>query len=148
MPTCIRDAAARDEAAWRGLWHQYLAFYETTLPDAITAATWQRILDPGSAIFARLAETDGTVTGFAVCLLHEGTWITTPNCYLEDLFVDPAVRGTGVGRLLLEDLLALSRQNGWARLYWNTRADNAVARRLYDRFALADDHVRYRITVA
>lgn len=148
MPTLTRDATASDEAAWRQLWGQYLAFYETTLPAAITTATWQRILDPASSIFARLAETDGRVTGFAVCLLHEGTWVTAPVCYLEDLFVDPTTRGTGTGRLLIDDLLGLARQRGWSRLYWNTRVDNAVARRLYDRFALADDHVRYRVTIA
>ena len=34
---------------------------------------------------------------------------------------------------------------GWARLYWMTKADNAEARRLYDRFTLADDFVRYVI---
>jgi hypothetical protein len=37
------------------------------------------------------------------------------------------------------------RAEGWARLYWMTRADNVQARRLYDRFAQADGFVRYVI---
>jgi hypothetical protein len=35
------------------------------------------------------------VIGFAMCVLHEGTWSTAPICYLEDLFVDAAERGAG-----------------------------------------------------
>jgi hypothetical protein len=38
------------------------------------------------------------VIGFAMCILHEGTWSTAPICYLEDLFVDAAERGAGAGK--------------------------------------------------
>jgi GNAT superfamily N-acetyltransferase len=107
--------------------------------------TWRRVFDPASAIFMRVAEADGKVVGFALCLTHEGTWIRSPDCYLEDLFVDEAARGKGIGRALMDDLVALCRENGWARLYWHTEETNATARKLYDRYVESDGHIRYRI---
>lgn len=53
--TIIRDPAASNEDAWRQLWSDYNAFYETSVPEAVTARTWQRVLDPASAVFGRLA---------------------------------------------------------------------------------------------
>ena len=66
-------------------------------------------------------------------------------CYLEDLFVDPAARGHGIGEALIQDLIDIGRERGWSRLYWHTRASNEAARRLYDKFVHADDFVRYRL---
>jgi GNAT superfamily N-acetyltransferase len=92
-----------------------------------------------------VAEVDGQVYGFANCVVHENTWETQAICYLEDLFVTPSARGHGIGRALIEWLRNAMRAEGWARLYWHTRAGNAQARKLYDRFAEADDFVRYVI---
>jgi GNAT superfamily N-acetyltransferase len=148
MNIVIRHAAPGDEAAWRRLWAHYLAFYGKTLSEAVTSLTWQRILDPSKPVLGRIAEgEDGGVLGFAVCVLHEGTWTMTPTCYLEDLFVDEAARGQGVGRALIEDVMALAKDSGWASVYWVTNADNAGARALYDQFGPADDYVRYRFPV-
>ena len=141
----IRDPRPGDEAAWRLLWSGYIAFYESEVSEAVTAATWQRLFMPGSGMFGRLAEWDGAVAGFTVSVVHPGSWTLSPVCYLEDLFVDPKMRGHGLGRALIEDLIALARDRGWSRIYWHTRQGNATARLLYDRFAKADDFVRYRI---
>ncbi|MCY1642589.1 GNAT family N-acetyltransferase [Methylorubrum sp. SL192] len=143
----IRDPAAADEAGWRRLWAGYLAFYGETLPEAVTAATWARILDPASPVFARLAERDGSLVGMTVNVLHEGTWSTTPVCYLEDLFVAPKMRGGGIGRALIADLVERGKARGWSRLYWHTQAGNAQARRLYEHFVAADDFCRYRLVL-
>lgn len=141
----LRDARPDDEAAWRALWAGYLDFYRTELTEAVTADTWRRILDPASRLFCRLAVHDGQAVGFAVCVMHEGTWSPAPVCYLEDLFVAPAARGLGVGAALIQELVDRGRREGWRRLYWHTQGDNAAARRLYDRFAAADGFVRYDI---
>lgn len=140
----IRDLEAGDEAAWRGLWAGYNAFYAATVPEATTAYTWSRTLDPKVPLLGRIACVDGQPVGFSLSVLHEGTWVRDPVCYLEDLFVDPQVRGQGVGRALIQDLVDLGHARGWARLYWHTRTDNP-ARRLYDSFLPADDFVRYRL---
>jgi GNAT superfamily N-acetyltransferase len=142
----VRAATHADEPRWRELWAGYNAFYEAKIPESITQATWRRILDPAAPILGRVAVADGRVVGFSNSVLHETTWATTPICYLEDLFVDTAMRGSGVGRLLLQDLVVLARQHGWSTLYWHTRGNNTTARRLYDTFSPADDFVRYVVT--
>jgi GNAT superfamily N-acetyltransferase len=145
MTVVVREAEASDEGSWRRLWSGYLAHLDAAVPDEVTAHTWARILDPASPVFCRLAVADGAVVGFAVCLLHEGSWALTPHCYLEDLFVAPESRGRGAGRALIEDIRALARAKGWNRLYWHTREDNP-ARRLYDGFAEASGMVVYKLT--
>ncbi|MEQ8710759.1 MAG: GNAT family N-acetyltransferase [Rhodospirillales bacterium] len=142
----IRDARAEDESSWRQLLTGYLDFIGLEQADSITTGTWQRILDPDSSLFCRVAENDaGSVIGFANCVLHDGTSVATPICYLEDLYVDQSARGSGVGKALMNDLLALSKSRGWSRLYWFTEHDNTIARHLYDSFRPADDWVRYQI---
>jgi GNAT superfamily N-acetyltransferase len=143
MSLVIRALLPHDEPTWRELWRAYCDFYEAKVPDAVTQRTWKRILDPDSAVMCIVAELDGRVVGFAHCVVHENTWETQPVCYLEDLFVDPQARGRGVGRALLDWLRNAMRAEGWARLYWMTRRDNAPARALYDSFTPADDFVRY-----
>ncbi|MGR6467079.1 N-acetyltransferase family protein [Rhizobium sp. PAMB 3182] len=147
MSMTIRDVDAADKEAWRALWDAYLAFYRTDLSEEVTASTWSRILDPGSRVSIRVADVDGRLVGFAIHHFHDSTWSIAPDCYLEDLFVEESVRGQGVGRALIEDLIALCRDRGWSRLYWHTETDNTAARRLYDTFADTDDYVRYRIKV-
>jgi GNAT superfamily N-acetyltransferase len=140
----IRDPAPADETAWRELWSRYNISFEASVPEAVTARTWQRMLDPASALFGRFAVIDGKVIGFSVNVLHEGTWVIAPICYLEDLFVAPDFRGRGIGRWLIADLVDRAQSKGWSRLYWHSRSGNA-ARHLYDEFAKADDFVRYRL---
>lgn len=144
-PLVIRDATAADEAAWRGLWEQYLAFYKVDLAEDVTAHTWAHILDPSSRVAMRVAEVDGTLAGFAIHHFHDSTWVKTPDCYLEDLFLDATYRGQGIGRALIDDLIAITKAMGWSRLYWHTDRDNATARKLYDTYAPEDGHVRYRL---
>lgn len=141
----IRDARASDETEWRRLWAGYLAFYKVDLAPEVTANTWRRILDPASAVGMRVAERSGRLEGFAIHLSHPSTWVLTEDCYLEDLYIDAASRGGGVGRALLDDLIALAEARGWSRLYWHTDEDNAPARRLYDSYVKTDGHVRYRM---
>jgi GNAT superfamily N-acetyltransferase len=141
----IRDPTPEDEAAWRRLWAGYVAFYEANVPDAVTSGTWARLLDPNFGMIGRLAERDGAVVGFTISVIHFGSWTLQPVCYLEDLFVDPQARGHGIGRALIDDLVALARARGWSRLYWHTKASNETARRLYDRYVEADDFIRYRL---
>lgn len=144
MDVTVREIAPGDEAEWQTLWAGYCAFYETTVSPTVTARTWGRMLDPAVPMIGRVAEKDGQAVGFSISILHDGTWVEAPICYLEDLFVAPECRGAGIGKALIEDLVALGRASGWSRLYWHTRNDNP-ARRLYDLFTPADDFVRYMI---
>lgn len=143
----IRSAEAGDKAAWLPLWQAYLAFYNVTLDPAVTASTWARITDPSERLSMRLAFVDGRLGGFAIHHQHDSTWAIAPECYLEDLFVDGEMRGHGIGRALIDDLLEIVRTRGWSGLYWHTDEGNARARALYDQYVKSDGHIRYRMKV-
>jgi GNAT superfamily N-acetyltransferase len=142
----IRDATAADEAAWRDLWGQYLAFYKVQIAPEVTDQTWSRCLDPASPLTARLAVAGDRILGFAMYHHHLSTWAKGPDCYLEDLFLCREARGLGLGQALMDDLVAICKQRGFDRLYWHTDVNNHRARKLYDKLAAADGHVRYRIS--
>ncbi len=145
MPTVtIRKPEARDEERWRELWEGYCRFYERDLSEAVTRHTWTRIMDAASPVHSIVAEGEHAgVIGMANYVIHENTWTLTPVCYLEDLFVDPAQRAGGVGRQLIDWLIAEMKTQRWSRLYWHTRENNYRARGLYDKFTPHSGFVRY-----
>jgi GNAT superfamily N-acetyltransferase len=142
----IESIRPQQEEQWRGLWSQYLDFYRAQVPEAVTAHTWQRILENESVV--GLAAVRGTdLVGFAIAILHEASWSIGRTAYLEDLFVQSDQRGRGTGRMLIDELIRRTRLEGCATLYWHTQASNADARRLYDSYGSADDFVRYRLAL-
>jgi len=147
MGADIRNAEAGDFEAWMPLWQGYLTFYKVTIPPEITTATWARILDPMNPLTCRVASVDGKLVGFAHHHTHLTTWDVRPTCYLEDLFVNPEVRGSGVGRALIDDLVALGKARDWMSIYWITADDNKTAQTLYDSYNKRDPFIRYSITL-
>ncbi|MFZ5668985.1 MAG: GNAT family N-acetyltransferase [Pseudomonadota bacterium] len=140
----VRPLAPSDRAAWARLWAGYLAFYESSVAPEVDEATWTRLLDPAAPMFALVAEDAGGVFGLVQCVLHASTWSTRPYCYLGDLFVDPARRGGGAGRALIEAVYAEADRRGAARVYWMTHETNATARALYDQVATRSGFIQYR----
>jgi GNAT superfamily N-acetyltransferase len=136
------------EAQWRFLWRAYLDFYEAAVAPEVADRLWAALV-PESETWHGFGATIGAeLLGFAIIIVHPATWSLAPTAYLEDLFVRPDARKRGVGRSLIEAVVAEGRKRGWASLYWHTRADNDAARALYDRFTPADDVVRYRLSLA
>ena len=129
----IRSVEQSDQEVWRRLWEAYLVYYETDLTDEHSDALWERIHDPADPIECLVAESDGDVVGIVQFLPHASTWTDAPVCYLQDLYVDPAVRGGGIGASLIAAVNAVADERGWAGVYWQTAEDNTVARGLYDK---------------
>ena len=146
MSVRVRPIEARDEPRWRVLWDGYCRFYERELSEAITQHTWKRIMDASVPVYAIVAEREGDgVIGMCNYVIHENTWTLTPVCYLEDLFVEPGKRAKGVGKALIDWLVAGMAKNGWSRIYWHTRENNYRARGLYDKYTAHSGFVRYVI---
>jgi len=148
MAVTIRPAAPADALAWRVLWRGYCEFYGAEVSDAVTEATWTRILDAGQPVLGYVACAGDAVIGFANAVLHPNTWSTRPVCYLEDLFVAPEARGQGAARALIEALVARGQEAGWLRVYWMTHADNDRARALYDAITPVTNWVRYDVPIS
>lgn len=137
----IRPLAPADRARWEALARGYKAFYETVLPDRAYDATWQRLMH-GVDVHGLGADLDGRLVGIAHYLFHAAAW-TGDVCYLQDLFVDGSVRGRGVARALIEATARAARERGVAKLYWQTKQDNARARALYDKVGRFNGFIRY-----
>jgi GNAT superfamily N-acetyltransferase len=146
MTVRIRKLEERDEARWRQLFDGYTRFYEREPSEPVTRHTWGRIRDLASPIHAIVAEREGDgVIGIANYVIHETTLAAAPACYLQDLFVDPAQRGAGVGRELIDWLVDEMKRQGWSRLYWTTKENNYRARALYDTYTPHSGFIRYVI---
>lgn len=146
----IRPIMAADEPDWRRLWRLYLEFYETSLPDEVYQSTFSRIVgahDAGEATFyeprGMLALVDGQPAGLVHYIYHRHGWKLEPVCYLQDLYASPDVRGTGVGRALIEAVYAQADVDGCPSVYWMTQEFNAEARKLYDRIATLTPFIKY-----
>lgn len=140
----IRPLRAEDHAAWLPLWQGYQRFYQTEIPATTTALTWQRLLDPAEPVHGALAWSGDRAVGLVHWIFHRSTWLPSDSCYLQDLYVDPELRGGGRGRALIEHVYAQARAAGSTRVHWLTQADNLVARQLYDRIAEHAGFIQYR----
>jgi GNAT superfamily N-acetyltransferase len=135
-----------DRPRWTELWTDYLDFYSTVLPPEQYDFTWQRLMD-GHMMNGLALRHHGQLEGIVHYLFHESGWTMTPVCYLQDLFIDPALRGTGGGRRLIEAVAVAAREAGASRLFWMTQTHNDVARQLYDRVAQHNGFIRYDYTL-
>lgn len=142
----IRPIEARDHAAWEPLWDGYIRFYEREPRADITRHLWARMMDAASPVHGIVADDAAQgVIGLAHYIVHENTSQLKPVCYLQDLFVNPAIRAQGAGQRLIDWLVEKAKAEGWPRLYWNTKENNYRARGLYDKYAPRDEFVRYTL---
>ncbi len=140
----LRPLRRSDEAAWRVLWTAYLAYYETVLPEAIYASTFERLLkDDPNEFHGLLAVLDGEPVGLVHFVFHRTCWSIEDTCYLQDLFVAPAARGRSIGRALIEAVYEAADAAGNPEVYWQTQHFNATGRRLYDRVGQLSDFIIY-----
>ena len=131
----VRRLDAADRPHWEPLWQGYLTFYEHSLDDATTDATWSRLISDDPAVTGLVAVDGDELVGLCHLVLHPSTWSVGPYCYLEDLFVRPDCRLGGVGRALIAAAVIEAQQAGATKLYWQTHESNTTARYLYDRVA-------------
>ncbi len=110
-----------------------LAEYERA-PDAVVA-TEADLLHHGFGSEPRfealIAELDSEPAGSAIFYPRFSTWLGTPHLYPEDLYVDEAARGHGVGRALMARLATIAIERGWTRIDFHV-LDWNPARRFYD----------------
>ena len=107
-------ALIRELAEYEKLAHE-VRFDEAVLGERLFGA------NAGHGPYAEVAigELDGVAQGFALFFHNFSTFEGLPGIYLEDLFVRPAARGSGLGKALLAHLAALAVERGCARLEWS-----------------------------
>jgi GNAT superfamily N-acetyltransferase len=98
-----------------------LAVYERE-PDAVLTTEADLLRDGFTEprrFHCLIAEWDATPVGFALYFYNYSTWEGRPGIYLEDLYVQPAKRGKGIGRALLVKLASIAVEEGCARFEWS-----------------------------
>jgi len=95
-----------------------------------------------------LAEDGGRPVGFALFFHNFSTFLGRPGIYLEDLFVLPEHRGSGIGRMLLAHLARLAVERGCGRLEWAVLDWNRDAIGFYERLGARpnSEWTVYRLT--
>ena len=147
MTLIIRAIEEKDKDQWLKLWAGYLEFYKSSISPEQTELTWKRLVNNEQKMFGFVAESEEVVIGFTHCLFRPSTWTETDYCYLEDLFVDPNIRGKGVGRALMEKVIELAKEKNSKRVYWTTQEFNKTARILYDSITPVSEFVQYRLPI-
>jgi GNAT superfamily N-acetyltransferase len=144
QPVRVRRLRDGDRGRWQALWSGYLSFYRAHLTEAVTETTFVRLRDGEQGLLGLVAvDGDDTPIGLAHLVFHPSTWSGAGYCYLEDLYVDPARRGSPIARTLIEAVYAQARERGADRVYWHTQQYNGAARSLYDTVAHPTSFVVY-----
>lgn len=102
---------------------------------------------PAPAVFGHVAVADGQVVGCALWFLTFSTWEGVHGIHLEDLYVQPAHRRTGLGLALLATLAAECTARGYARLEWSVLDWNAPSIDFYRALGAAglDEWTNFRL---
>lgn len=140
----IRPIVPGDRPAWADLWKAYLEFYETSVSDEVYDTTFRRLCsDDHPDQKGLLALVDDRPVGLVHYIFHPHNWRIEKVCYLQDLYVVPALRGTGLGRKLIEAVYDVADKAGCPSVYWMTQDFNAQARKLYDRIGVLTPFIKY-----
>lgn len=139
----VRPLAPTDETRWRVLFREYRTFYKLPESEDIVSRAWGWFMDPRDECKALVAEAHGEILGFAHHRRFSSPYTGTTGLFLDDLFTDPAARGRGVGRALIERLTEMAAAEGRAVVQWVTAEDNHRAQALYNTLATRTNWVTY-----
>jgi GNAT superfamily N-acetyltransferase len=114
----------RDLAEYEG--HAHLA---TATPERLEA----ELFGARPTCECLIAAHDGEPVGFALFFHNFSTFLCRKGLYLEDLFVRPSARGTGLGKALLQRLAQIALERGCGRFEWGVLSWNASAQAFYQR---------------
>ena len=133
-PFTLRPAAPADLPAIVGLIRELADFEHLSHLVVVTPETLQpHLFGDKPAAEAVVAEVQGSVVAFALFFTNFSTFLGRPGLYLEDLYVQPAHRGAGLGKALLQHLGALAVERGCGRFEWSVLDWNENAIRFYEK---------------
>jgi GNAT superfamily N-acetyltransferase len=133
-PFAIRAAEPRDLAPIVRLIGRLAEFEHLEhLMQATPEKLAPHLFGPRPAAEALVVDSGEQVVGFALFFTNFSTFLAKPGLYLEDLFVEPELRGRGIGQALLTRLAELAAERGCGRFEWSVLDWNVNAIRFYER---------------
>ena len=148
MTVQIRRVVETDEDQWSKLYAGYRAFYKLDDDQRAVNTTWGWVSNAEHGFIGLVAVIDDTVVGLANLRRFARPSTAAVGLYLDDLFTTPQARGRGVATALLREAAAIAAHEGANVVRWITAADNAGARRVYDKVAAATPWVTYDLKPA
>jgi GNAT superfamily N-acetyltransferase len=131
---------------WERLYAGYAAFYKVEQTAEMRRIVWRWIFDADNELEALVAlDRDGAVVGLAHYRSLLRPLRATVAGFLDDLFVEPKLRGAGVAQALMQGLAEKGRAAGWSSIRWLTAEDNYRARSFYDQIAARTIFLTYEM---
>ncbi|MBF6086740.1 GNAT family N-acetyltransferase [Nocardia cyriacigeorgica] len=149
--TAIRRALPDDVPALVELVYDLAEYEKARHECTLTAEQLHTALfGPAPALFAHVATLDEQVVGCAIWFLNYSTWDGVHGIYLEDLYVKPQARGTGLGKALIAALAEEAVRNRYSRVSWSVLTWNTPSIDFYESLGadVQDDWVGYRLSGA
>lgn len=144
MSVTIHPLTAQDRDAWERLFAGYAAFYKVEQTPQMRETVFGWLMDETHGSTCLLAaDITGQIVGFAHYRPFVSQLKAVTNCFMDDLFVDPAARGTGAAETLIEAVGTRARENGWGVVRWITADDNFRGRGVYDKLAARTMWITY-----
>jgi GNAT superfamily N-acetyltransferase len=132
LPYTLRPAEPRDVADIVGLIEELAEFENLSHMVQTTAEKLHpHLFGDKPVVEALIAEIDGETVGFALFFTNFSTFLAQPGLYLEDLYVRPAHRRSGLGKALLTRLAEIACERGYSRFDWSVLDWNEDAIRFY-----------------
>ena len=142
----VESLKINDKEQWCKLYQGYADFYKMPMNDDILNTVWSWIFDKENkfyAIGARSAQ--GNLVGFMHFREMPSPLRGSLIGFLDDLYVHPDYRGSGVVQSLFKELKSLAQKNYWPYVRWITASDNQRARAVYDKISGTIDFVTYQM---
>ncbi len=144
----ITTPSDSDREDWQRLYHGYAEFYQVPMNDSILETVWGWIQDENNPFFCLFArDAAGQAVGLMHCRQMPSPLRGLQVGFLDDLFVVPEARGSGVVDVLYQALNDLGAEQGWPFFRWITADNNYRARSLYDRISEKTHWVTYQMPV-
>ena len=133
-PHTLRPAEPRDVPAIVGLITELAEFENLTHLLRVTPETLHpHLFGDKPVVEAMVGEVGGEVVAFALFFTNFSTFLAKPGLYLEDLYVQRAHRGSGLGKALLTRLGQIAVERGYGRFEWSVLDWNENAIRFYEK---------------
>ncbi len=143
----IRPVGPADRPAWEDLFDRYADFYQTSVSKAAKDTVWRWIFDGDEDFWSDLAHVGDRPVGLVQYQLMHRSLSGGKVCYLSDLYVDPGLRGGGIGRAMMDHVIGFARARGISNVRWLTQEFNYAGRRLYDSYRPKSDFILYSVPV-
>lgn len=145
MDVEISPLRETDRKEWEPIFDAYRTFHQISADPAVNERVWSWLMDPKHASHGLAARLEGRVVGIVHYRISPRSIAGDSIVNLDDLYSVPECRGQGIGRKLVESVVAIARREGAHEVQWVTNGWNTNAQGAYRRFSEETDWITYTI---